>query len=136
MQPDSPFIVPWWYRKEFVLPASFKGKTIWLNFGGINYRANIWLNGKLLAKSEDVAGAWRTYEFNITDAALLGKTNVLAVQVFSPTETDLAITFVDWNPAASGQEYGHLWRPVEINTSGPVAVRISRRGFESGFAGQ
>src|SRR5450432_4606311 len=45
MQPDSPFMVPWWYRKEFVLPASFKGKSIWLNFGGINYRANIRLNG-------------------------------------------------------------------------------------------
>jgi len=24
MQQDSPFIVPWWYRKEFALPASFK----------------------------------------------------------------------------------------------------------------
>jgi hypothetical protein len=59
MQPDSPFIVPWWYRKQFVLPTTFRGKTIWLNFGGINYRANIWLNGKQLAKSEDVAGAWR-----------------------------------------------------------------------------
>ncbi len=68
MQADSPFIIPWWYRKEFVLPASFKGKTIWLNFGGINYRANIFLNGKQLAKSEDVDGAWRTYEFNISDA--------------------------------------------------------------------
>ena len=53
--------------------CQFKGKSIWLNFGGINYRANIWLNGKQLAKSDDVAGAWRTYEFNITDAALLGK---------------------------------------------------------------
>ena len=31
MQPDSPFIIPWWYRKEFVVPASFKGKSIWLN---------------------------------------------------------------------------------------------------------
>ena len=111
MQPDSPFIVPWWYRKEFVLPASFKGKSIWLNFGGINYRANIWLNGKQLAKSDDVAGAWRTYEFNITDAALLGKTNVLAVEVFSPTDTDLAITFVDWNPAPPDKNMGlfALW---------------------------
>src|SRR3984893_1142206 len=90
MQQDSPFIVPWWYRKEFVLSASFKGKNIWLNFGGINYRANIWLNGKQIAKSDDVAGAWRTYEFNITETVLLGKTNVLAVQVFSPSETDLA----------------------------------------------
>jgi exo-1,4-beta-D-glucosaminidase len=122
MQQDSPFIVPWWYRKEFVLPASFKGKSIWLNFGGINYRANIWLNGKQIAKSDDVAGAWRTYEFNITDAALTGKPNVLAVQVFSPTENDLAITFVDWNPAPPDKSMG-LWRDVTITTSGPVALR-------------
>src|SRR5690242_10771124 len=122
MQPDSPFIVPWWYRKEFVLPAGFKGKSIWLSFGGINYRANIWLNGKQIAKSEDVAGAWRTYEFNITDTALTGKTNVLAVQVFSPSETDLAITFVDWNPAPPDKNMG-LWREVSITTSGPVALR-------------
>ncbi len=122
MQPDSPFIVPWWYRKEFVLPASFKGKTIWLNFGGINYRANVWLNGKQLAKSEDVAGAWRTYEFDITDYAVPGKPNVLAVEVFSPTDTDLAITFVDWNPAPPDKNMG-LFRDVDITTSGPVAVR-------------
>ncbi len=122
MQQDSPFIVPWWYRKEFALPASFKGKNIWLNFGGINYRANIWLNGKQIAKSDDVAGAWRTYEFNISDVAIPGKTNVLAVQVFSPTENDLAITFVDWNPAPPDKNVG-LWREVEITTSGPVAIR-------------
>ena len=122
MQPDSPFVVPWWYRKEFALPASFKGKTIWLNFRGINYRANIWLNGKQIAKSDDVAGAWRTYEFNVTDAAKPGQPNVLAVQVFAPTETDLAITFVDWNPAPPDKNMG-LWREVDITTSGPVALR-------------
>ena len=122
MQPDSPFIVPWWYRKEFFLPANFKGKSIWLNFGGINYRANIWLNGKQIAKSEDTAGAWRTYEFDITDAAVPGRANALAVQVFSPTDTDLAITFVDWNPAPPDKNMG-LFRDVEISTSGPVALR-------------
>ncbi len=122
MQQDSPFIVPWWYRKEFFLPAGFKGKSIWLNFAGINYRANIWLNGKQIAKSDDAAGAWRTYEFNITDTALTGKPNVLAVQVFSPSETDLAITFVDWNPAPPDKNMG-LWREVSITTSGPVALR-------------
>ena len=108
--------------RNLSLPASYKGKTIWLNFGGINYRANIWLNGKQIAKSDDVAGAWRTYEFNITDAAMPGKTNVLAVQVFSPTETDLAITFVDWNPAPPDKNMG-LFREVDITTSGPVALR-------------
>ena len=27
MQPDSPFIIPWWYRKEFVVPASSRGRA-------------------------------------------------------------------------------------------------------------
>jgi exo-1,4-beta-D-glucosaminidase len=122
MQQDSPFMVPWWYRKEFSIPESFKGKTIWLDFGGINYRANIFLNGKKIAGKDDVAGAWRTYEFNITDTAHVGGSNVLAVEVYSPTERDLAITFVDWNPAPPDKNMG-LWREVSVRASGPVAVR-------------
>lgn len=122
MRQDSPFLVPWWYRKTFVLPESDQGKTIWLDFGGINYRANIFLNGKQIAGYDDVAGAWRTYEFNVTNAALPGRTNVLAVEVFSPTDKDLAITFVDWYPAPPDKNMG-LFRGVEIRTSGPVAVR-------------
>ena len=122
MDPDSPYAASWWYRKTFTLPALDKGKTIWLNFRGINYRANVWLNGKQIAKSDDVAGAWRTYEFNITDAAKPGAENVLAVQTFAPTETDLAITFVDWNPAPPDKNMG-LWREVYVATSGPVAMR-------------
>jgi len=122
MAQDSPFIVPWWYRKEFVIPASYRGKTLWLNFGGINYRANIWLNGKRIANSDEVAGAWRTYEFNITKLAAPGKTNVLAVEVFSPLENDLSLNFWDWNPAPPDKDMG-IFRDVEISGSGPVAVR-------------
>jgi exo-1,4-beta-D-glucosaminidase len=122
MAPDSPYAVSWWYRKQFAVPASYKGKTVWLKFNGINYRANIFLNGKQIAKSDDVAGAWRTYEFNITGAAKPGAENVLAVQAFSPTEHDLAITFVDWNPAPPDKNMG-LWREVYLTTSGPVALR-------------
>ncbi|HTS06006.1 MAG TPA: glycosyl hydrolase family 2, partial [Candidatus Eisenbacteria bacterium] len=122
MQPDSPYAVSWWYRKAFTVPASYKGKTLWLKFNGINYRANIWLNGKQIANSDDVAGAWRTYEFNVTAAAKPGAENVLAAQVFSPTEHDLAITFVDWNPAPPDKNMG-LWREVYLTTSGPVALR-------------
>src|SRR3989440_3417160 len=98
MQADSPFAVSWWYRKQFVIPASFKGKSLWLQFGGINYRANVWLNGKQIAKSEDVAGAWRTYEFNITGAAKPGQINVLAGGNWGPPEKDLAITFFGLEP--------------------------------------
>jgi exo-1,4-beta-D-glucosaminidase len=85
MPSDSPYAVSWWYRKQFAVPASYKGKTVWLNFAGINYRANIWLNGKQIANSSDVAGAWRTYEFNVTDTLNAGGDNTLAVQVWAPT---------------------------------------------------
>ena len=97
---------------------------VWLKFDGINYRANIWLNGKQIANSNEVAGAWRTYEFNVTDAVKPGAENVLAVQVWAPTENDLAITFVDWNPAPPDKNMG-LWRDVYLTTSGPVAVRYA-----------
>src|SRR4051812_12619826 len=122
MAPDSPYAVSWWYRKTFAVPAAYKGKSIWLKFNGINYRANIWLNGKQVANSDDVAGAWRTYEFNITKDAKPGAENVLAVQVFAPTEHDLAITFVDWNPAPPDKNMGS-WRDVYLTTSGAVALR-------------
>ena len=122
MQPDSPYAVSWWYRKQFAAPTDYKGKTVWLNFKGINYRANVWLNGKQIANSDNIAGAWRTYEFNVTEAVKPGGENVLAVQVFAPTESDLAITFVDWNPAPPDKNMG-LWREVYLTTSGPVALR-------------
>ncbi len=124
MQPDSPYAVSWWYRRKFAVPATYSGKTVWLNFKGINYRANIWLNGKQIANSNDIAGAWRTYELNVTDAVKPGAENVLALQVFAPTENDLAITFVDWNPAPPDKNMG-LWREVYFTTSGPVALRYS-----------
>src|SRR5579859_7079685 len=38
MPPDSPFRHSWWYRTEFKLPASYRDKTIWLDFDGINFR--------------------------------------------------------------------------------------------------
>ena len=122
MAPDSPYAVSWWYRKQFEIPASYKGKAVWLKFNGINYRANIWLNGKQIAGSDDVAGAWRTYEFNITSNTKPGAENVLAVQAFSPTDQNLAITFVDWNPAPPDKNMG-LWRDVYVTASGPVALR-------------
>ena len=122
MASDSPYAVSWWYRKAFTLPASYKGRTIWLKFNGINYRANIFLSGKQIAKSDDVAGAWRTYEFNVSAAAKPGVTNVLAVQAWAPTDHDLAITFVDWNPAPPDKNLG-LWREVYVTATGPVALR-------------
>jgi exo-1,4-beta-D-glucosaminidase len=122
MPPDSPFAVPWWYRTEFDVPASYQGKQVWLNFEGINYRANIWLNGKQIASDKDVAGMWRTYEFNVSNAVRPGAKNALAVEISAPLATDLAITFVDWNPMPPDKDMG-LWRGVYLAASGPVEVR-------------
>jgi exo-1,4-beta-D-glucosaminidase len=121
MSGNSPFKVGWWYRREFSV-APPEGGQVWLDFEGINYRANVWLNGKLIADDKQVAGAYRTYEFNVTGSVLVGKTNVLAVEVFAPEPDNLAITWVDWNPAAPDKEMG-LWRDVYVTTTGPVALR-------------
>jgi exo-1,4-beta-D-glucosaminidase len=122
MAEESPFAVPWWFRKQFNLPADYKGKTIWLNFGGINYRANVWLNGKQVATQDEIAGAYRSYKLDVTEAARPGGSNVVAVEIFAPKEHDLAITFVDWNPLPPDKAMG-LWREVSVSASGPVALR-------------
>ncbi|MGD0009102.1 MAG: sugar-binding domain-containing protein [Terriglobia bacterium] len=122
MPDDSPFRVSWWYRTEFSLSKNLRGKEIRLNFEGINFRANLWLNGKLIADSKKVAGAWRLFEFNVTGNVKVGETNVLAAEVFPPTPNDLAITFVDWNPLPADKDMG-IWRGVYVTSSGPVALR-------------
>ncbi len=123
MPEDSPFRKPWWFRTEFKLPAEYRGKTLWLNFDGINFRANVWLNGKQIAASDKLAGAWRLFEFDVTAAAKPGDTNALAIEIFPPEPGDLAITFVDWNPMPPDKGMG-LWRDVSIAATGPVAIRF------------
>ena len=122
MPDDSPFHGPWWFRTEFELPAEYRGRTVWLGFDGINFRANVWLNGKLVAARDEVAGAWRLFEFDVTAAARAGARNALAIEVFPPEPGDLAVTFVDWNPLPPDKGMG-LWREVWIGATGPAAIR-------------
>ena len=96
MAPDSPYAVSWWYRKQFAVPASYRGKTVWLKFNGINYRANIFLNGKQIAKSDDVAGAWRTYEFNVTEASSRAR------RMFSQSKFSLPRSTTSPSPSSTG----------------------------------
>ena len=122
MPANSPYSCPWWYRTRFRLPITARGKTIWLHFAGINYRANIWVNGQQLATSTDVAGAYRTYEFDVTRFLKPGQENAIAVETLAPTEQDLAINWVDWSPAPPDKDMG-ITGDVAIYTSGPVSVR-------------
>jgi exo-1,4-beta-D-glucosaminidase len=122
MPPNSPFRQSWWFRTEFKLPAEYTGKTIWLGFDGINYRANVWMNGVQVASSEKLAGTWRLFQFDVTSAAKAGEMNSLAVEVFPPQPRDLAITLVDWAPMPADKEMG-IWRDVHITATGPVELR-------------
>ncbi len=122
MSKDSPFHCSWWYRTEFTLAPNFDGRHVWLYFGGINNRANIWVNGHQLANSQDVAGAYQTYEYDISPYVIRGQQNALAVEAIAQTDKDLGINWVDWNPAPPDKEMG-LWREVYLQDSGSVAIR-------------
>ncbi len=122
MPADSPFAVPWWFRKEFTLGATPPAGRVWLRFDGINYAGDIWLNGRRIAQAHDLAGAMRTHELEVTGQVVPNGRNVLAVSVVAPKPDELAITFVDWNPLPPDRLMG-LYRDVTVVTSGPVTVR-------------
>lgn len=123
MPADSPYACGWWYREEFTAPAlSSKDRRLWLHFGGINYRGEVFVNGHRIADPTSVAGAYRTYDFDITDVALPGKLNVVAVKTSAPTEKDLGINWVDWNPCPPDKDMG-LWGAVDLVETGPVTLR-------------
>ncbi|MCK5830170.1 MAG: beta galactosidase jelly roll domain-containing protein [Methylococcales bacterium] len=72
-----------WYKKHFNVPHSHKNKRFSLNFGGIDYSADIWLNGKYIGFHE---GYFQPFTFDVTDTILLDQDNVLTVKVNSPLE--------------------------------------------------
>ncbi len=104
------------------MPKAGKDDQLWLTFKGINYRANIWLNGKKIASSDEVVGTYRDFTFNVTSAVDRASKNMLYVEVLPPGKNDLAITFVDWAPKPPDQNMG-LWQDVSLSTTGPLALR-------------
>jgi exo-1,4-beta-D-glucosaminidase len=117
---DSPYTVSWWYRTEFPTPADHR--RVALHFDGINNRANVWMNGKKIADAKDVAGAYRKFELDITPELAEAGTNVVAVEVFAQTQSDLGINWVDWNPTPPDKNMG-LWQDVYLTLTGPVQIR-------------
>ncbi len=122
MPADSPYRCSFWFRTEFPTPAGLANKAAWLHFLGINYRANVWLNGKKIAGQSDVAGAYRSYEFRVDPLLNKSGKNALAVEVFAPDKNDLGLTWVDWNPTPPDKDMG-IWREVFLSDSGEVTLR-------------
>jgi exo-1,4-beta-D-glucosaminidase len=121
--PEQPFQVSWWYRREFVVPGGPGTRRVRLEFDGINYRANVWLNGKKVADAATTYGAFRRFSIDVTGTAKPGDRNTLAVEVFPPRKGDFTIGFVDWNPKPPDNSMG-LWREVRLRTTGDVAVNF------------
>lgn len=110
----------WWYCKQFVTPDLKKGQHVTLHFDGINYYANIWLNGKLIASRDSVYGTFRRFDFDIT-GLLKKKNNILAVEIFRAQPGDFNLGFVDWNPRPVDENMG-IWREVYLKITGDVSL--------------
>ncbi|WP_241294822.1 glycoside hydrolase family 2 protein [Burkholderia stabilis] len=148
--PDTLKDTDYWYRTTFAAPARQPGQRLWLNFDGVNYCAEIWLNGALVGRLE---GAFKQGSFDITRLApQAGGAANLAVRVvkldFSegpllpsyksgvtrggrnggPTGITLTNgpTFFcsagwDWLPTIPDRNLG-IWQPVSWCTTGAVRI--------------
>jgi beta-mannosidase len=142
--PESLNKTSYWYRTTFTVPAAYKGRHTWLHFGGINYTAQIWINGR---EAGTMRGAFIRGDFDITDFVKPGRRAALAVLVAPqphpgvPHEHTVANgvgqnggetaidgpTFLstigwDWLPAVRDRDTG-IWLPVTLDATGPVVVK-------------
>jgi exo-1,4-beta-D-glucosaminidase len=115
----------WWYRDTFQAPTG--NNAAWIDFPGINYRADIWLNGTLIANNKQAAGTYSDHEFNVTALIHPGRTNVLAVKV-TPEQLIRDV---------SGIELGDAWFDIinwkYLGYKGPLDVRTLPTTYLAGI---
>ncbi|MBR5736845.1 MAG: discoidin domain-containing protein [Bacteroidales bacterium] len=137
---ESFFNGDFWYRDTFVLPESFEGRNIILDFNGINWKADIYLNGQYVG---NIDGAFMRGRFDVT--GIVTHENCLAVlihrnahpgiikeQTAITADTNGGIlgadnpTFHptigwDWIPTVRGRDIG-IWDNVYLKAEGPVSI--------------
>ncbi len=120
----EPFQVPWWYRTEFEVRDLSEWDHYQITFEGINYKANVWLNGVKIAGQDLIQGSYGVWNFDISKNVTQGN-NVLAVEIIPPVfGVDVSKGFVDWNPTPADRSMG-IWRDVVLSQTGPVSMRHS-----------
>ena len=137
---DSFFCSDFWYRDEFVAPALAPGHHLWLNFDGINWKAEIYLNGQHLGR---IDGGMMRGRFDVTSLIHPGAANALAVSVIANANpgstkdkagrtvnggalgrdnpTFHAAAGWDWISTIRGRDDG-IWNNVSLTTTGPVTI--------------
>jgi exo-1,4-beta-D-glucosaminidase len=142
--PQDLHLQDWWYRTTFEAPAGHS--TYQLSLPGINYRAQVWLNGHLVADADHVVGMYVEHDLDVTRWIEPGQPNTLALKI-TPERAmqdvdgvELADSWFDWinwnylgyqgpekNPA-NGNSFvadrnAGIWKPVYLRMSGPVAIQ-------------
>jgi exo-1,4-beta-D-glucosaminidase len=119
--PVEQFRKAWWYQTSFDLtgfdPEKEQTKLL---LDGINYSANVWLNGHLILSADTTFGAFRQFSCDITGIASESGNN-LAIEILPPKPGDFYMGFVDWAPTPPDQNMG-VYRPVRIKRSGKVSI--------------
>ncbi len=72
-----------WYRRQFRVPATWRGKKILLHFGGVDWSTRVFVNGILVGEHR---GGYDAFSFDITGALKPGGLQELIVAVIDPTD--------------------------------------------------
>lgn len=119
--PKTDFQDSWWFRTTFDLNGfNPDNEVARLILDGINYRANIWINGTKVASQDSVYGTFRRFDLNISKF-VKAKGNILAIEIFPPRPRDFYMGFVDWAPTPPDNYMG-IFREVYIKRTGMVSM--------------
>lgn len=119
---------PLLYRKPFSHPAPVAGSRYWLVVEGVIGDSDVWLDGAFVGST---IGYFVPHRFEITDVLSSRENHILAVQVSCPEPSDdqpkNSLTgSLQSGPLAPPGSPGGIWRPIHIETTGPVAINHSR----------
>ena len=73
----------WWYKRSFTVPAKWKGKDVMLNFGAVDWKAEVFVNDVLVGSHK---GGYTPFSFNITPFLKGSGAQKLVVRVWDPSD--------------------------------------------------
>jgi beta-galactosidase/beta-glucuronidase len=72
-----------WYTRTFAIPPDWKNKQILLNFGAVDWKADVWINS---IKIGSHTGGYTPFSFDISPYLLKAALQMLTVRVFDPSD--------------------------------------------------
>ncbi|PST83583.1 beta-galactosidase [Pedobacter yulinensis] len=72
-----------WYKNTVSVPPAMRGKEVLLHFGAVDWRAEVFVNGKPAGIHE---GGFDPFSFNITSLLQKGAAQEIKVKVWDPTD--------------------------------------------------